>query len=75
MAEIFSDKILVMAGGFEQVCFPAKIGGCIEISAWEVDKEYFDIYLVRRDEIKDDYFRSEGVMISERTINTIWELW
>lgn len=70
MAEIFSDKILIEAKEFERVCFPAKIGRCIEISAWEVDKENFDIYLVRRDEIKDDYFRSEGVMISERTINS-----
>ncbi len=70
MAEIFSDKILVEANSFEQVCFHAEIDRWIEISAWEVNKEYFDIYLIRKDEVKDDYFRDEGVMISEVYTNS-----
>jgi len=73
MAEVFSDRILVEAGAFETVCFDAKIGRTIEISAWEVDRERFDIFLVREDEVGDDYFRDDDVMVSERNIASFYK--
>jgi len=61
---------LVEAGDFEKECFDAEIGRTIEISAWEVNNERFDIYLVREDEVEDDYFRDDDVMISKRGITS-----
>ena len=42
--EEFSEKILVDAGDFRAVCFDANRGSIVEVSAWEIDKEKFDIY-------------------------------
>ena len=55
------------------VCFKGERNKKIEISAWEVDKERFDIFLVKPTDIMDDRFREEQARIAEWSVDDFEE--
>ncbi len=65
----FSDEILVEAGGFIVIAFEDERHVRIHISAWEIDGEGFDLFLVKENDVLEDRFRETGAYYSERGIS------
>lgn len=63
----FSDEILVEAGDFVVIAFEDERHVRIHISAWEIDGEKFDLFLVKENDVLEDRFR-EGAYFSKRGI-------
>jgi hypothetical protein len=64
--EIIED-ILVEAGDFEVICFEGNRNDRVQISAWEVDGEPFDIFLLKESDIFEDTFHEERAVLSKRS--------
>ena len=65
----FSNEILVEAGDFIVITFEDERNVRINISAWEIDGEMFDLFLVKENDVLEDRFREQGAYFSERGIS------
>jgi hypothetical protein len=65
----FSDEILVEAGDFVVISFEDERHVRIQISAWEIDGEKFDLFLVKENDILEDRFREKGAYFSKTGIS------
>ena len=59
------EEIYMKAGEFAVVCFEGERNKHIEISAWEINKEKFDIFLVKPTDIMNDRFRGEQARLAK----------
>jgi hypothetical protein len=55
----FTEDIYIVPGDFEVICFEGRRNARLEISAWEIDKEQFDILLVSPSDIMEDRYRED----------------
>ena len=65
----FSDEILVEAGDFVVISFEDERHVRIQISAWELDGEKFDLFLVKENDILENRFREKGAYFSKTGIS------
>lgn len=61
----FTEEIYLKAGEFAVVCFEGQRNARLEISAWEIDKEQFDILLVAPTDIMKDRYREDQSRLAE----------
>ena len=65
----FSDEIHVEAGDFVVITFEDERHVRIQISAWEIDGEKFDLFLVKENDVLEDRFREKGAYFSKTGIS------
>jgi len=65
----FIDEILVEAGNFVVISFEDERHVKIQISAWEIDGEKFDLFLVKENDVYENRFRETGAYFSKKGIS------
>ena len=64
----FSEEIFVEAGDFIVITFEDARHVRIQIAAWEIDEEKFDLFLVKENDVLGDRFREKGAYFSEKEL-------